>query len=270
MLAGIEVRNAVGTLVLTLPISVSIPEARYRVKDIDGLGPVKAEISTSSYASQDGGVLHAAKTGMRNIVLKLGYNVDYAANQTVEALRRDLYTYFPPKGEVTLRFLNQSYGTVEIKGIVETCDPVLFAKDPEVQISILCVDPRFTSLAPVIIDGFNNIAVNPVQVGMGGSGFLMELFINRSISQVTIVNLLTPDIVIEDAFLAGDVLRVSTARGKKYVDRFRGTNAGILNSLKSGSMAMMVDSRTTSFKVNVAGASDIPFRLTFTPNYLGV
>lgn len=271
MLSGIEIRNAAGVLVLTLPLGIPNPEAAYRIVDIQGLGPVKAEIATSRYAAQDGAALHGTRLGMRNIVLKLSYNVLYAANQTVEALRRDLYTYFPPEGEVYLRFSNDRYATTEIKGIVESNEPTIFSKDPEVQISILCVDSRFTALAPVVIDSYNDVSINPSIPGMGGSGFLLELFVNRTLSKVTLVNGIHPNIVFEESLIANDVLRISTSRGKKYVDRFRGgVNTGVLNGITSGSLAMQLDARTTNFQVLTGGPSDIPLKLTFTPNYVGI
>lgn len=271
MLSGIEVRNAIDSDMLSLMFKRSALSAPYLVKSVDGLGPVKAEISTSSYGSQNGGLVQATRLGMRNIVMKLGYAPNYLGDQTIENLRRDLYSYFPPKGEVILRVLNDAHQSVDIKGVVESNDPVIFAKDPEVQITIVCVEPLFTALLPVIYNGFNNTPIDPSEKNMGETGFLFELFVNRTISQVTIANGISTNLVYGGELLAGDVLRISTVRGKKYVDRFRnGVNAGVLDNLVSGAMNMYIDSRTSAFTVTTSGTNDIPVRLTLTPKYLGL
>lgn len=271
MLSGIEVRNPIDSNVLSLMFRRSALSTPYLVKSIDGLGPVKAEIATSSYGSQNGGLVKATRLGMRTIVIKLGYAPDYLGNQTIENLRRDLYSYFPPKGEVTLRVLNDAYQSVDIKGVVESNEPVIFTKDPEVQITILCVEPLFTALSPVIYNSFNNTVINPSEKNMGETGFLLELFVNRTISQVTVSNGLSTDLVYAGELISGDALKISTIRGKKYVDRFRnGVNVGVLDNLASGAMNMYLDARTSVFKVTASGANDIPLKLTLTSKYLGL
>jgi hypothetical protein len=204
-------------------------------------------------------------------VIKLGYAPNYPGDQTIENLRRDLYSYFPPKGEVSLRFINDAQQSVDIKGVVESNDPLIFTKDPEVQISIICVEPLFTALLPVVYDGLNNAPIDPSEKNMGETGFLFELFVNQTISQVTVANGLSTDLVYGGELLAGDVLRISTVRGKKYVDRFRnGVNAGVLDNLVSGAMNMYIDSKTPEFMVTTSTTTDIPFRLTLTPKYIGL
>ena len=271
MLTGIEVRNKKGKLVLTLPVAASKLGDPYITKDIEGLGPVKADISTAGYANHDGGVLQASRVGLRNITFKVGYRPDYRSNQSVQTLRRELYSYFPPKGEVRLRILSDDYQSVDIVGTVESHDPVLFTQDPEVQISVLCVDPDLKAITETSISSFNNLPIIVSYFGTSASGFLFELFVNRPVSLVTLKNNVNPNIVYSTPLIAGDVLSISTIRGDKYVRRTRGgVVTDDLDGLTAGSLSMVFDSETESFYATIAGANDIPYRVTFTPRYVGV
>lgn len=123
------------------------------IREITGLGPVKADIATSSYGASDGAYQTGAVIGYRNIVIKVGFNPDWV-NDTVASLREKLYAYFMTKRGVRLRFFRDNLPTVEIAGTVETCEPNIFSKDPEVQISILCPDPDFVAVATSYVEGW--------------------------------------------------------------------------------------------------------------------
>lgn len=112
------------------------------IKNIDGLGPGKANVNTTAIASYDGSVLDTVRLGNRNIVitfLMLQYE------NTIEQARLTTYKYFPIKKEVTLIFHTDSRD-VSIKGIVESNEPNIFSKDEETKISIVCPDPYFYDL----------------------------------------------------------------------------------------------------------------------------
>lgn len=129
-----------------------------QIKNIDGLGPVAAAISSTAYGSTDGEVLNGVSVGKRNIVITFGLNPNWA-DQTMATLRKALYQYFMPKLEVTLRFHSSHMPVVEIKGVVESMDPPLFAKDPQIQVSIICVKPYFMDVVDSVIFG-TTIAIN--------------------------------------------------------------------------------------------------------------
>lgn len=112
------------------------------IKNIDGLGPGKANVNTTAIASYDGSVLDTVRLGNRNIVitfLMLQYE------NTIEQARLTTYKYFPIKKEVTLIFHTDSRD-VSIKGSVESNEPNIFSKDEETKISIVCPDPYFYDL----------------------------------------------------------------------------------------------------------------------------
>jgi hypothetical protein len=121
----------------------SMGSSEYVVKNIDGLGPVKAPVTTIDIAADPGGDFISAQDGMRNIVLTVGFEPDYANGSTVADLRQELYSVFMPKNHVEMEFLTDELGPMWIEGWVETHEPVLFSDDPSVQISIICPYPYF-------------------------------------------------------------------------------------------------------------------------------
>jgi hypothetical protein len=138
----------------TLPLSEDgRPEADLiQVRNIAGLDPVKASVSTSPYGSVDGASHTGSSVLTRNIVLTLHPNPDW--NQwTYEKLRRLLYSYFMPKRATQLVFYSDDMVPVEISGIVESVAVNIFSKDPELIVSIICPDPYFTALEPTVLTG---------------------------------------------------------------------------------------------------------------------
>lgn len=139
--------------ILELPLQQTdgYSPSQYVVKAIDGLGPVEASLTTADSAVFDGGDILGSRVGMRNIVLTLGFNPDYAALKSVSNLRRDLYPRFMTKRRVELLFQSDDMEDVKIQGVVDKFDTLIFSKDPAVQISILCPDPKFSSLVETVV-----------------------------------------------------------------------------------------------------------------------
>src|SRR5664279_2906619 len=81
-------RQTVDPIVLADPGSVETDPIQ--ILKVDGLGPVKAAVTTTPFGDFDGESLPAASVGKRNIVLTFGLNPDWA-DQTFESLRAILY-----------------------------------------------------------------------------------------------------------------------------------------------------------------------------------
>jgi len=124
----------------------------FHLRNIDGLGPVKATVNTSPFGSIDGVSYIGSDIAERNPVLTIHPNPDWV-NWSVEKLRRALYAYFTPKQIIKLLFFSDDIPPVEISGIVEDCAPNIFASDPEYTISIICPDPYFTAINPTVVSG---------------------------------------------------------------------------------------------------------------------
>jgi hypothetical protein len=150
-------------------------ETRTYIRDISGIGPVKAEITTTPF-SQDGVLFQSARLGMRNIVLTLGLNSNWVDN-TMSSLRRLLYDYFLPKSWCTLRFYSDDMSTVEIQGYVEDFEPNMFSRDPEIQISIICPQPDFVGIDKIEYTGVDkpSTTVTFDYLGTVETGFDIEI-----------------------------------------------------------------------------------------------
>lgn len=146
-----------------------------QVRKVDGLGPVKANISKSPRGSMDGEAYTGSSVPSRNIVLTLGLNPDWNL-WSMEKLRRLLYSYFMPKLLVRLVFRSDDdFPPVEISGYVEDVVPNMFSKDPEMQISILCPDPYFTAVEPSTVSGIASNGEVPATVKGGSSATVVEV-----------------------------------------------------------------------------------------------
>lgn len=137
----------------TLPLGGGGAEADpIQVKNIDGLGPVKSDISTSLFADSIGSYFTGGSVGPRNIVITVGLNPNWD-DQTFDSLRQLLYAYFMPNQIVKLRFSSTTRPVVTVDGYVESVEPNIFSQDPEVQVSIICPQPDFVSVESTQVAG---------------------------------------------------------------------------------------------------------------------
>jgi len=123
-----------------------------QIRNIDGLGPVKADIASTPFATGRGAFHQGDSTGVRNIVLTVGLNPDWA-DQSVAALRQMLYAYFMPEKWTRLSFFSDELSQVDIDGVVESFEPNIFSQDPEIQVSILCHRPDFIDPNEKLVTG---------------------------------------------------------------------------------------------------------------------
>jgi hypothetical protein len=138
----------------TLPLGGDMPfDDPVFIRNIDGLGPVKADIARTPFASGRGALYQGSTTPDRNIVFTLGFNPDWEGLQTIASLRQILYRYFMPEQWCKLRFFSQELPDVDIEGYVESCEPNMFSQDPEMQVSIICPKPDFIEVDATIYNG---------------------------------------------------------------------------------------------------------------------
>lgn len=213
-----------------------------QLRDIDGLGPVKAEIATEAFATSDGEFFQGATIGKRNIVFKLGLNPNWV-DQTVASLRRQLYRYWLPKSWTKLRFFSDDMDTVDIEGYVESFDPNMFSEDPEIQVSIICpkpdlIEPDATIYYGVVDDGTAEFEFE--YLGNVPAGF--ELVINQTADNVSYtgpINVSTqwetepPELfTIDPVTIDGTFsFKLSTIRNAKRVQRIPNAGGSPVNML---------------------------------------
>lgn len=289
MLTTLEVFNPRVT-VPPFYISTTDPESvdPLQVLNIDGLGPVEAAVNTSGYSSLDGEFYNGSNVGKRNIVLTLRSNPDWST-QTHESLRQAIYRYFMPKSKVTLQLTSSHMEQVAIDGIVETCEPNLFAKDPTFEISIICPQPAFVSTRTQNIHGVTVLPDNPAvttleYVGTYDNGFVLDITdttVHFHGQDIRVINT-TDEIktfLLEN--LSGDIsgyptafLELSTEGQNKYVEykRTDGSDSGKISLLKyvaAGSDWLQLKQGSNNFRV-VSGIPSQPWVITYKTRYGGI
>jgi hypothetical protein len=209
-----------------------------QIKNIDGLGPVKASISSTAFGAYDGEAFTGASVGKRNIVITVGLNPDWET-QTMEELRGLLYAYFQPKVPARLRFTSTHLPLCQIDGYVESMEPNIFSKDPEVQVSVVCLKPDFVAVETTIITGLTGDGVTfetfdyegssptgfvlEVEGGVVWSDGIMEVFLKSPLPQVFTL--------IDASIGHGSNLQLSSIVGDKYVRLYNTTDGSVVNLL---------------------------------------
>lgn len=273
MLSSVEVRNSAGEL-LTLSLE-DVSNGLY-IEDIEGLGPVKATISQSSSSTRDGTQFQNGRLESRNIVITLGLEPDYAT-EDVQALRERVYNFFMTNTNVRMRYIDSGGRQVDISGRVESCEPAIFSREPAVVISVLCFEPDFVNVTPVVHEGES---VNDsdeeliVYSGNSGTGVLFTINIDRTVSEITIYHR-GPDDSIKTLELSaplenGDIVTISTVVGDKYIRRNRlGTVSSLLYGRSTQSDWTKLEKGNNYIRVYITGAA-IEYSMTYTPRYGGL
>jgi hypothetical protein len=134
------------------------------ITEIEGLGPVKANINMTDLATTDGGLFNSARLSTRNIVIK-GL---FTHVTSIEEARLLSYKYFPIKKKLTFR-IETDNRTAETTGYVESNEPEIFEEECSCQISVLCesayfdggkIGYTFGNTIPLLKFAFGNESLN--------------------------------------------------------------------------------------------------------------
>lgn len=184
MLTSVETVPPPGALFsgLVLPIVDSDPDAPIVIRDIKGIGPVDAAVSTQAYdAITDGEYYIGSKRGKRNITMLLGVN-DVDVGQPIIDLE-----LAPKSLMLTFKFNFDNRESVYIDGWIESAPNDHFTDDPQVPVSIICPKPNFRS---VEMTQTGVTGATPTEFEYGG---------NRNAGIVA-------NLDIDDTALSGDIL----------------------------------------------------------------
>lgn len=260
----------------TLALSLLDASNGYVVKDIQGLDPVNASLTTSTMAQRDGAQAQNARRDTRNITIKLGLEPDYLVS-TVDSLRSALYGWFMSKALVDLALYKDDVLFAITSGQVESCENNMFSADPEVDISIICYDPDFYGPSAVTsssgtVSTTDTTAIN--YEGNSDAGVIFTLSINRTMSDFTLYNT-APDntlqsFIVNGSFVAGDVVRINSIPGQKSITLTRSSiTSSILFWMDTSSSWITLQKGANNFRAFATGAT-IPFTLSYTPQYGGI
>lgn len=236
------------------------------ITEIEGLGPVKATVNMTQLATADGDIFNSKRLQGRNIVIKARFT--YA--ETIEDARLLSYKYFPIGHPVTFTIRTDNR-TAQTTGYVESNEPDIFSEESDMQVSILCESPWFTSVSE---DGsqqtnFSNVVAmfefpfsnesltdpliefgriinkkeNTVYYeGDAETGCKIELHAIGDVEEVSIYNVKTGEKMVIDTnkletltgskIIYGDTIIINTVKGNKYITLIRnGISTNILNVL---------------------------------------
>lgn len=270
MLTVVEATNVLGS---TLRLPLLDTSKGYSIREIDGLGPVAASLTSSSLAQVDGAQAQSARRDIRNITMKIGFVPDFI-NTTVQSLRSVLYDYFMTKAFVDLDFYVDDILTMVTKGQVETFDNPLFTNDPEADISIVCYDPDFYGPAPLTLSSSTRTDTNTSLItytGNSEAGLIFTLNVNRALTDFWI-SLQRPDnmrqkMEVTGTFASGDVITIDTRPGLKAITLTRG---GITSSILAGfdetGTWLSLMKGANQFGAFASGAG-IPYTMVYTTQF---
>lgn len=245
----------------------------YSVQDIQGLGPVKATLVSSSFAGVDGEQPQSSRRETRNIVVKFGLETDYLTN-SVDELRQTIYDYFMPKSSVKLAFYKSNGLIVDIDGVVETCEPDIFTQDPTIDVSIICYNPDFivptvTHFSGTSVSSSTNNVID--YKGSVDAGYVLTLNVNRTLSDFTIYHT-PPDgelrsLDFSGSLVSGDVLTISTVTGDKGATLLHlGSTSSALYAVSPQSIWSEFQKGDNQFRVYAAGAG-VPYTIDYYDRY---
>jgi Phage tail protein len=273
VLTKVDVTNRRGNV---LSLSMTDDDSAYVVNAIEGLEPVQATLTASSYAGVDGEIFQSAKRSARNIKMKLDLDPDFITD-TITTARQNLYRFFIPKSQINLRFYQETGLYLDITGIVEDFSAPLFDLNPSVDLSIMCYQPDFTDPRIIQLDGHTVSDTTNTVIDYPGnveSGVVVTLNVNRPMTDFTIYNTdeggNTSQLDFTGSLIADDVLVISSLTGNKGITL---TRAGAASSYLFGRSAqsswIQLFEGLNNFRI-YATAEPVPYVLEYQVRYGGL
>jgi hypothetical protein len=256
------------------------------VKEIQGLGPVKATLVSSSVANMDGEQYRSSRRESRNIIIKLGLDPDYTQN-SVFNLRSQLYEFFMPKTKAELYFtlfdmftenLSEQYLIVKIDGHIETAEPDIFSREPAITISIMCFESDFVNTQEETFSAYTTGTLAQetlTYIGSVETGVVFTLDFSRSADNFIIYGV-RPDgtlvhVDISHDFISGDKVEVSSVKGNKFVTLTRNLiKTFLLYELSPQSGWLELYPGDNKIRVQMGGVPDQPYQIRYKNRYGGL
>ena len=281
-------------------------ESGFIIKNIDGLGPVKANINFKELATNDGSIDNSARLSSRNIVMSL----QFIESPTIEETRLKSYKYFPIKRNIKI-LIETDNRICETIGRVETNVPTIFSNAEGCQISVLCPNPYFYSAGenganqtifygtdPLFEFPFSNESLTEDLIEFGSIenrtegtvyydgdaeiGITIQIHAVGEAAGLVIYNTRTRELMrinddklkslIGSGIQAGDEITITTSRGEKGIYILRnGVTTNILNSLEKPIKWFQLSKGDNTFAYTASsGLTNLQFRIENKVIYEGV
>lgn len=253
--------------ILSIPRTVQDTQGPFVLRDVAGLGPVKADIATMPFASVDGELFLSAATGSRNIVLTVDINQMH--NGHISELREQLYSVAPPKEHVTITLYYDDGAVLATDGWVEENEPSIFSNRPQNIISIVCTSSHF--VRPEVVKPMRDLGFFASYTDIQPTGFIIEATITADVSNLTLEKSGsgTPMKLIN--LKQNDKIRWCTIPGRKTLWLTRGTVSGDALPLVANKTVWHELNRddTNYFWFSEGGDKLTSATMTYTPMVIG-
>lgn len=265
--------RTIGRTTTDFPIIGANVSDTYIVKEIDGLGPPVVDVSISNTLYQ-GGIFRGRRPQNREIVFKIAFNPNYSSGQKVSDLRSALYGLLTPNREnqIEVQLMEEDSVVAVTRGFVKSMDPVIFSKEPAVQIVVACIDAYLEAPSAVNLNvsTLNRTTLVLQNDGTATTGFRMELKFTSTTNQWSLTDSDSGDTMhVNEVFNANDSLVINTIPGSRAIERWRsGVMTNIVGSLTADSDWLDLFLGLNLFHTSSPNFNWVSF--SFTPQYWGV
>jgi hypothetical protein len=223
------------------------PSSRYILKEVDGLGPPEVDVRL-----EDGHYIGREPVS-REIVLRAGLNPNVAIGETAASMRIALYGLLTPGASdaMLVQMMNGPNVVAQVLAYVKKIEPVIFSKDPEVQITMACNSPYLAAPVGTTVQPRNLTAANTGwtlnNTGTVSTGFYMELKYTSDRDSFSLYSepadsgngpdVNGPRFRVDWPFKDGDTLKIDTRKNRKSVRVVhRGDTTNIIRGLTPDSI----------------------------------
>lgn len=281
ILDRIRLNSYVNTDLLIANASSADP---YVLKAADGLGPPAVDVYIDQTLTQ-GGVYRGRRPQNREITLRIGLNPNHAANQTASDLRTTLYSMLAPNISDYVYIMLMDTPTHinrQIWGYVKTFEINQFSSEPEVSITISCVQPYFSvpETDRVTTLPTAKTAFTITNVGNAPTGLHMELTFTANRAAGITISLVQPFTALDQlkmdinySFKTGDKLQINTVPGGRYIHVIRaldGVDVNIINTLTADSEWIMLPGGSSNNDFTIDTSSFNWTSFDYLPQYWGI
>jgi hypothetical protein len=235
---------------LNLELENARPDDPIVVDKIEGLDPPNIDLFTGDYA-RDGGYYSGRRVGKRNPVFYLTMNPNPGhinpAYHSVANIREQLYRAFiDPRAagdDVRIDLIDDEKPARYLSGYTEKLESSIFSKDTDLVISMLCPNPYIYNVVETV-DNVNGTTVPFPYEGTAETGVEVKLQLTSASSTVSVaVNGGVP-MVMNYAFLTGDIIYINTRRGERKIQLTRGGSISSTGVISGGTTTNILYSQT--------------------------
>lgn len=260
----------IGLSTVDLPIINVDTVDPYILTNAEGLGPPEVDVSIQNTLNA-GGFYQGRRPQSREVVLRVGLNPNFSVGQTAADLRTELYGLLTPGylDNVTIRIMNEATVLATTVGYVKKLEIVPFNAEPEVQITIACIELYFQ--APSLLYVSPTVKSAPVidNVGTAPAGFYMKIVFTSNVTNWTLSHVSGAKMQLTYSFLTNDELVIDTRPGYRGVWLKRGlATTNIIYALSADSIWFMLHGGENTFATSSSAFNwgDVYYR----PQYWGV